>query len=56
VKNIRAAKRMKKKRCIIDDDIDDYDCERLRDAFTALRTDYQENHGRADPRRYFWVR
>jgi hypothetical protein len=34
------------KRCMIDDDIDDYDCERLRDDFTALRTEYQEHHGR----------
>jgi hypothetical protein len=33
--------------CMIDDDIDDCDCDRLRDDFTALRTEYQEHHGRA---------
>jgi hypothetical protein len=27
--------------------IDDCDCERLQDEFTALRTDYQEHRGRA---------
>jgi hypothetical protein len=45
----RAAKKMKKseRRCMIDDDIDDCDCERLRDNFTTLRTEYQEHHGRA---------
>jgi hypothetical protein len=32
---------------MIDDDIDDCDCERLQDDFTALRTAYQEHHGRA---------
>jgi hypothetical protein len=49
VKNSRAAKRLKKseRRCIIDDDIDDYNFERIRDNFTALRIDYQEYHGRA---------
>jgi hypothetical protein len=30
-------------RCMIDDNIDVWDCERLRDDFTALRTEYQEH-------------
>jgi hypothetical protein len=52
---------------MIDDDIGDCDCKRLQDDFTALRTAYQEHHGRAyddyhigikeafkpDPRSYF---
>jgi hypothetical protein len=47
-KATRAAKRMKKseRRCNVDGDIDDCDCEPLRDDITALRTKYQEHHGR----------
>jgi hypothetical protein len=30
---------------MFDDDIDDYDCERLQNDFTALRTEYQQHHG-----------
>jgi hypothetical protein len=42
----RATKKMKKieRRCMIGDDIDDCDCERLQDYFTALRSEYQEHH------------
>jgi hypothetical protein len=38
-------------RCMIDDYIDNCDCERLRDDFTALRTKYHE-HGLVNIRRY----
>jgi hypothetical protein len=53
------------------DDIDDCDCERLRDDFTALKTDnHQEHHGgtydvycigiekaiKTNPKSFFWVR
>jgi hypothetical protein len=31
---------------MIDDNIDDCDCERQWADFTALRTEYQDNHGR----------
>jgi hypothetical protein len=57
------------RRCMIDDDIDSCDCEQLRDEFTALRTEYQEHHGRindyyhigieeaikTDPRSFFLI-
>jgi hypothetical protein len=48
-KATRAAKRMKKgkRRYMIDDDIDDGNCERLRDDFTAFGTEYQKHHERA---------
>jgi hypothetical protein len=32
---------------MIDNDINDCDCERLRYDFIELRTEYQEHHGRA---------
>jgi hypothetical protein len=35
-----------KRRHMIDDDIDDGNCERLRDDFTAFGTEYQKHHGR----------
>jgi hypothetical protein len=55
---------------MIDNDIDDCDCERQKDDFTALRTKYQEHHGHAyddyrtgiekaikiDPRSFFLIR
>jgi hypothetical protein len=55
---------------MIDDDIDDCDCEQLGNDFIALRTEYQEHHGRAyddyligieeaiktDPKKVFWVK
>jgi hypothetical protein len=43
----KAAKKMKKskRRCMVDDNISECDCERLRGDFTALRSTYQERHG-----------
>jgi hypothetical protein len=55
---------------MIDDNTDNCDGERLRDDFTALRTEYQKHNGRAyddyrigieeaiktDPTSFFWVR
>jgi hypothetical protein len=34
-----------KDRCMVNYDISECDCERLRDYFTALRSTYQEYHG-----------
>jgi hypothetical protein len=45
-KTTKAAKKMKESEhgCMVDDDISECDCERLRDDFTALRSTYQERH------------
>jgi hypothetical protein len=45
----RAAKKIKlnERRYMLDDDIDDCECNRLRDDITALKTEYQEHHWRA---------
>jgi hypothetical protein len=49
IKTTKAAKRMKEyeRRCMVDDKISDYDCERLCGDFTALRSTYQERQGLA---------
>jgi hypothetical protein len=46
-KTTKAAKKMKKseRRYMVDDDISECGCERLRGDFTALRSTYQERHG-----------
>jgi hypothetical protein len=43
-KATKAAKKMKEseRRCMVDDDISECDCERLRGDFTTLRSTYQE--------------
>jgi hypothetical protein len=48
-KTIKAVRKMKESewRYIVDDDISECDCERLRGDFTALRSMYQERHGLA---------
>jgi hypothetical protein len=50
-------------RCMSNDDIDDCDCERLRDDFTALKTDNHdvycigiEKAIKTNPKSFFWVR
>jgi hypothetical protein len=46
-KTTKAAKKIKEseRRCMVDDDFSECDCERLRGDFTALRSTYQEHHG-----------
>jgi hypothetical protein len=45
-KTTKAARKMKEseRRYMVDDDIRECDCERLRGDFTALRSTYQERH------------
>jgi hypothetical protein len=46
-KTTKAAKKMKEseRRCMVDDDISECDCERLQGDFTALRSTFQKRHG-----------
>jgi hypothetical protein len=48
-KTTKAARKMKEseRRCMVDDDISECDCERLRGDLTGLRSTYQERHGLA---------
>jgi hypothetical protein len=43
----KTRQKMKKseRQCIVDEDISECDCERLRTDFAALRSTYQERHG-----------